>query len=404
MATFEDQVNGLTNLSIGSSSTDPGQTELSTFLKDGVIDVTSRCISARPQDIENFQRESSTIDSNGGLDLGGAKIISVIREANADGSSDGTTVWENCRKVSASMQSSVVDTTSLMYSSKYNPVYIIDDNNKINVYPVASSNNGYKVYYVNNVPTDETNEVTLTHAHSDIKWFPNDKVYLVVLYASIQSLQAALASKSLPSDITFPSIPSPLSLSSVPNLPSLSGDSVSFTTTAPTYSGPTVVPNFGDAENWISVEEDPEMLAGRIQTINSQIGEFQAKVQDSVQSFNKENAEYQAQLQVSIQNAQLSSKNDANKLQKYSAEISSYQQDNQSKIAKFNSDLQSYTSEVSNKLQDYSAKIQKAVVDYGWMEARAKTLNEQYNNAFVAMAGSQPKAQPAPQPQRQYRR
>ena len=84
MATFEDQVNGLTNLSIGSSSTDPGQTELSTFLKDGVIDVTSRCISVKPQDIDNFQRESSTIDSNGGLDLGGAKIISVIREANAD--------------------------------------------------------------------------------------------------------------------------------------------------------------------------------------------------------------------------------------------------------------------------------------------------------------------------------
>ena len=390
---FQDQVEDLTSLSV--SDTD----ELSHFLKLGVIDVTSRWLAIRPQDASMFMRISSESTSQAGISAPSAKIISVIRES---GTNDN---WKNCRKISTGLQYDVTDTTSLHYASKYNPAYLISEEGAILVYPAPSSGgaNSYKVYYVNGTPLDQTNSATLTHAHSDVKYFPEDKVYLVVLYASIQSLQAALASKSLPNDIPFPSIPSSLSLSSVPNLPSLSDDSISFTTTAPTYSGPTVVPNFGDAENWISVEEDPEMLAGRIQTINSQIGEFQAKVQDSVQSFNKENVEYQAQLQVSIQNAQLSSKNDANKLQKYSAEISSYQQDNQSKIAKFNSDLQSYTSEVSNKLQDYSAKIQKAVVDYGWMEARAKTLAEQYNNTFVAMDGSQPKA-PAQQPQRQYRR
>ena len=399
MATFEDQVNGLTNLSISSSSTDPGQTELSTFLKDGVIDVTSRCLSARPQDAEYFVVESTESSSQGGLSTDGGKILHVMRES---GTNDD---WRECRKIPIGLKDRVTDPDSLHYASAYNPAYILSQYGAVLVFPAPSGSSGqYRIYYVNKTPVNNVNGNALAHSDSTIRYFPDDKVYLVVLYASIQSLQAALSSKNLPSDISFPSIPSSLSLSSVPNLPSLSGDSVSFTTTAPTYSGPTVVPNFGDAENWISVEEDPEMLAGRIQTINSQIGEFQAKVQDAVQSFNKENAEYQAQLQVSIQNAQLSSKNDANKLQKYSAEISSYQQDNQSKIAKFNSDLQSYTSEVSNKLQDYSAKIQKAVVDYGWMEARAKTLNEQYNNAFVAMAGSQPKAQPAPQPQRQYRR
>ena len=84
-------------------------------------------------------------------------------------------------------------------------------------------------------------------------------------------------------------------------------------------------------------------------------------------------------------------------MQKYSAEISSYQQDNQSKIAKFNADLQSYTSEVSSKLQDYTAKIQKVMTDYGWMESRAKLLMAKYEGAFAAMAGAQPKAQAAPQ-------
>ena len=363
--TFNDQVEAVTGITIGSGVT---TTQLTQFLKDGVIDVTNKCLQFRPQDAEDFVVESTESSSQGALSTDGGKLLHVMRES---GTNDD---WRDCRKIPIGLKDRVTDINSLHYASAYNPAYILSQYGAVLVFPAPSGSSGqYRIYYVNKTPVNNVNGNALAHSDSTIRYFPDDKVYLVVLYASIQSLQAALSSKNLPSDISFPSIPSSLSLSSVPNLPSLSGDSVSFTTTAPTYSGPTVVPNFGDAENWISVEEDPEMLAGRIQTINSQIGEFQAKVQDAVQSFN-------------------------------SAEITSYQNDNQSKIAKFNSDLQSYTSEVSNKLQDYSAKIQKAVVDYGWMEARAKTLNEQYNNAFVAMAGSQPKAQPAPQPQRQYRR
>jgi hypothetical protein len=173
---------------------------LTEFLKDGVNDVTNRWLAVRAQDREDFQRESSIIDSNSGLYVGGAKIISVIREAGADGSSDNSTAWRQCRKISASMQSRVVDTESLHFASKYNPVYIIDDNGRVNVYPEASANNGYRVFYVNNVPTDETNSASLTYAHSDIKYFPDDKVYLVVLYAAIQSLKAAAGNQAILED------------------------------------------------------------------------------------------------------------------------------------------------------------------------------------------------------------
>tara|TARA_R110000824_G_scaffold91904_1_gene223238 strand:- start:2354 stop:3550 length:1197 start_codon:yes stop_codon:yes gene_type:complete len=394
MATFQAQVEGLTGLTIGSS---PTVDELSQFLKDGVLEITNKCIKINPSEIQDFQRVSSTIDSNGGIDLGGAKIITVLREANSDGSNDGTAFWKSCRKISPEMESDVVDTTSLKFATIYNPVYLISDNNKINVYPVPSSNNGYKIYYVNNDPQDETNETTLTSGHSDIKWFPSDKVYLVVLYAAIYSLQNAMASKLLPEDIGLPSLPSPLSLTDIPIIPNLNSNSISFSTTAPTYSGPTVVPNFGDAENWINIEEDPEMLAGRIQTINSQINEFSAKVQNSVQSFNKENVEYQAQLQISIQNAQLSQSDDSQKLQKYASEISIYQNDNSSRIGKFNADLQSYSSEISSKLQDYSAKIQKAVTDYGWMDSRLKILISQYEGEFALMVAMKPQPMQASQ-------
>tara|TARA_R110002096_G_scaffold222255_1_gene411112 strand:- start:307 stop:1431 length:1125 start_codon:yes stop_codon:yes gene_type:complete len=193
MAQFDAQVEALTGITISSSATYPTEAQLTEFLKDGVIDVTNRCLAMKPQEVQNFQRVSAIIDSNGGLDLGGAKIISVLREATADGSSDGSTAWRPCRQISPALESRVVDADSLEFASKYNPVYMLADNNKINVYPAPDdTNDGYKVYYVNNIPTDETNETSLIFSHSDIKYFPNDKIYLVVIYAAMRSLQSAM--------------------------------------------------------------------------------------------------------------------------------------------------------------------------------------------------------------------
>ena len=56
---FIDQVQDLTSLTVSDND------ELSQFLKDGVIDVTSRWLLVKPQDIEDFVRGSSTQSSNG---------------------------------------------------------------------------------------------------------------------------------------------------------------------------------------------------------------------------------------------------------------------------------------------------------------------------------------------------
>ena len=200
MATFQNRVEALTQFAFGVS-TDPSVAELTEFLKDGVLDVTDKWLIGHPQETEDFQRKSAIIDSNGGLDLNSARIIAVVREAEADGSSDGSTAWRPCRKISPAQQSQVVDTESLSFASKYHPVYMVDENGKINVYPAPDgTNDGYRIYYVNNVPTDLTNEVALTYAHSDLKYFPADKAYLVVLYASIKTLEAAAGSKLVAQD------------------------------------------------------------------------------------------------------------------------------------------------------------------------------------------------------------
>ena len=202
MANFRQQVEGLTGVGTIDDTTNPSLNELTQFLKDGVLDVTRRCIQIKSQQSINFQRESGTQNSNG-FHPKGAQILSVLREANADGDSDGSTAWRNCRKVPAHMQSRVVATDSLHFASIYNPVYIIDDNNTVFVYPTPdSTNDGYNVFYVNNIPTDETNSAALDHDHVDIKYFPADKVYLVVIYAAIKSLEAKMAQYTIDEEDT----------------------------------------------------------------------------------------------------------------------------------------------------------------------------------------------------------
>jgi len=194
MATFEAQVEGLTGIggsAVLDGSSTPTDVELDQFLKDGVIDVTRRTLTIAPQESFKFQR-STTSDSQG-VSVGGAQIVTVMREANADGSSDGSTAWEKCRLVPASLQSKVVDSSSLYFASIYNPVYVIENNNTINVYPVPEANNGMKIIYINEEPRDITNNAALVHTHENIKYFPNDKVYLVVIYAAIKCLEAKMA-------------------------------------------------------------------------------------------------------------------------------------------------------------------------------------------------------------------
>ena len=78
MADFQSQAMGLTGLTIDGSSTTPSRAEFSTFLNDGVADVTSRWLAIRPQDVDDFLRESSEQTSNG-FNPGTNKIISVIK-------------------------------------------------------------------------------------------------------------------------------------------------------------------------------------------------------------------------------------------------------------------------------------------------------------------------------------
>ena len=195
MATFEAQVEALTGIAI-ASVTDPTQDQLTQFLTDGVLDVTEKWLIGHPQDREAFMNETA-LQVAQGADIGGADIISVLR---ADGVTAGN--FRPCRKIPPSHQSQVTDPDSLFFASKYHPVYMVSGSN-VNVFPAPSDNSdkdSYKVVYVNNTPKD-SNGTSLTYSDSALGYFPADKTYLVVLYASVKTLEAAAASKTVAQDI-----------------------------------------------------------------------------------------------------------------------------------------------------------------------------------------------------------
>ena len=187
MANFDDQVMGLTGLTISGSSTAPSQADLATFLNDGVHDVTNRIVTQNPILANDFVRVTGELTGNDTTSLSGAKIIEVVREGTVDNE------WIRCSYIPPGFQFKATDTDSLHYASEYSPVYTILENGIINVYPAPGSNpNTFKIYYVNNAP-EEGDGTDLIHNSSTIKYFPSDKIYLVVIYAAIKSLESKMS-------------------------------------------------------------------------------------------------------------------------------------------------------------------------------------------------------------------
>ena len=201
---FHQQIDGLTGLVAG---TNPTTAEVTAFLKDGVIDVTERMVLLNPREVTAFMRETAELADNG-FNPGTSKIITVLRETGTNND------WRACEVIPPELQSRVKDKSSIYYASKFSPVYFITQNSNVHVVPEPSGtgHNKYKILYINNVP-EEGDGTELQYDSEEIKWFPKDKVYLVVLYAAVRCLGHVLASKEIEPELALPIAPETISLS-----------------------------------------------------------------------------------------------------------------------------------------------------------------------------------------------
>ena len=356
MATFKEQVEALTGLTVTSSS-NPTDNQLTQFLRDGVVNVINRISSIKPEELVKFT--STTHDSNNdGITLTG-KILSIVREM------DSTTIVRPCSIISANDRYEATTVDSLKYRSSYNPGYYILDN-KIHSIPAAASGNNDLI--VTQVHYDQT----IVSSSSEIQNYPAEFTYLVPLYASCQSLLTAMNSKAN----SLPNVN--MDIISTPEIPALPDNSIIFNEKAPEYKGPSTILDYADANKWINIEEDSEMSGARLQVISTQLQEFSQNMQNELNKFNEENNAYQVKLQTAIQDAQLSSQDDSLALQQYQAELGEYQ----AKIAK--------------EAQKIQLELTNLTTDYQWLQGTYAMLQKQYDDSFILLS--------PPKPQQEQRR
>jgi hypothetical protein len=254
-----------------------------------VISAQKFVVASVPKELMHFAtKKSSDISNANGLAMPVDTVIDVQRNGYS------------CKQIALSDSKWAAETGSLKKATAKHPVWWYDSA-VIKILPDPDGSNLGNIYYIDFSEVDDD---------SDLR-------NAVIMYACSKEF-SKLGVDNLPS---WSSINAPIA-------PSLSANTVSFSTTAPVFTPPVMEsPDWSDVENWITTEEDSEMLASRIQAIQSQIGEYSARMAEAQADFNEKNTEYQAQLQISLQNAQLSDSSDAQSLQKYQAELQEYQND-----------------------------------------------------------------------------
>lgn len=185
MATFETQVEGLTQLTITSSS-DPTQDELSDLLTSAAKDVINRILAAKPDEIVQFSHSSHDAN-NSGVSLNGP-VLSVVREH------DSTTILRPCTQIAPENRYEATRVGSLDYRSKYNPGWYILDG-KVYTVPISASGN-------NDAIVTKIGYPAVSYSQTGIINFPEKYEYLVVYYAAMMALFAKAGSLHSDSDLT----------------------------------------------------------------------------------------------------------------------------------------------------------------------------------------------------------
>lgn len=181
MATFEAQVEALTSLSIDGSSS-PTQTELTQFLTDGAKEI----LTSLPDSKKALYTTSNDLNSSSvSYTVLGSEIFSVTRD-------DGT-INQPCRRIPAELNGRVRDADDMMAATTTDPVYYVI-NNVLVVVPEPSNSN--------NAQVNVLSYPSVAFGDSVIAKFPDEAEYLVPMYASIKSLQNALAEKASNSDMS----------------------------------------------------------------------------------------------------------------------------------------------------------------------------------------------------------
>jgi len=336
-------------------------------------------VSSIPKELMKWAGTTTAVGSHGGDSSPTAITLPQPTDNIIDVQRNGFSANE----VPESMQGFIANSSSLHLATETYPKYYMQAGNKVIVKPDPSDSEPALVNYVDFLKVDDDCDLrgaVIFHAVAqEFEKIASGKVvdWSDLVAPTSPSLTSSSVSfstgapiydkPSSPSQAAFndywtlsdfgDSDPGSFTISAVapapPASPSISAPSISAITisplaTAPVYIPPTMnTPDFSDANTWINTEEDPEMVASRVQVISAQVNEYSSRVQNALNEFNDANVEYQADLQHKIQQAQIDTQ-DAQK----EGDLT------------FQATLQDYTQELSlfgAKVQEYQADVGKEV-------------------------------------------
>jgi len=265
MAEFQEQVMGLTGLTIDNSSTAPSRAEFTTFLTDGAREI----VHMLPPDLKRKCTTISILDADPTtLPLDGkGNIIEVTRKSASDG------YYTPCRKIPSRFGDLVNDSTSIHYAIATDPVYWITSNSldasTLFVKPTPTDNEPANVYHIS-YPSVAYNDAAIAN-------FPDEAEHLVVLFAAAKSLLSAIGSVSVP--------------------PGAAGETDLTTMDGVTdgqVGGGSSDGDFVDFSNWFAAlgemiedDEDLELATAQIQKIQTYINTYNIQLQGGMQQIAK---------------------------------------------------------------------------------------------------------------------
>lgn len=402
MANFDDQVMGLTGLTISGGSSAPSQSELTQFLTDGakeIINILPPNLKEKAMSITNlYIGNTDTI-----MDLDGKGEIFYVTRENADSG-----VYAPCRKINAMYGDLTNDSENIIYgASATDPVYYVESNSSGNstlfVKPTPTAAQPAKVYHIS-YPTVAYND------GGTIANFPDEVEYLVVLYAACKSLQSALGGFGISTFSLSASAPA-----DVPSAPSISGGSVGAITidalpSAPNYTAPVftssntyltgmeagTIGNAAsdiDVEHWFSIagqliedEEDTELAQVHLQKISTFLNAFSQDMQNQLNIFNEGNAVYQAAIQRNLEQARINMQ-DAQKEADLTLQASI--QDYTLELQRVSASVSRYQTLVQQEVQTYQQEITEKSTEYKWMTQQYQMLKQDYMQGLSSLGISQ---------------
>ena len=224
---------------------------------NSVEDAQKFVVASIPKDLLKWAASETVPSTHGGdndpqqvtLPVGTDSVISVRRDSYV------------AEEVSVQERGFIGNSSSLKKATNVFPKYFIADGNRVITKPDPDST--YKIYvmYVDFSKLDD--DCDLRNA--------------VINYASSKEFSALAISSTFPSMSWGKETP-------------------------PVFTPPVLQqPDWSDVENWITTEEDSEMLNSRVSAIQSQIAEYTAKLQSAQAEFGADLQDYQARLDETVQ-------------------------------------------------------------------------------------------------------